>query len=853
MFGDVITNALGQMIGEVLGESLEHKLDRRMMLREVAAAVQRAEARFAREYTLEDAELTAVLTQQTQFADLPSVRGALRDLLTRPFSDPTRSISLVRQSFSDVLPERLDRARIDAAVHAFLTFLGEEVLYVPQLRETYTLFFQKISAESNRNTAAQTEALAQHVQYLRDDMRQIVTARAERLLPQPAPTERSHPWHNLPQRSYAQFVGRQTELAKVRQLMRPHPHSRHFVVTIDGIGGVGKSALALELAHSYREQYSISPADERFDLIVWVSAKRTLLTANGIQQRRQTFTTLDDLYRAIATVCDQPTVLQAGVDQRRAAVEQVLTTKRTLLLIDNLETVDDEQLLTFLRELPDPTKAIITTRHRIDIAYALRLTGMPEPDALALIEQEATTKELILPPGTPAELFRRTGGLPLAIVWSIGLISVGHNVEAVVRRLGNGDSDIARFCFSESVARIRGGAAERVLLALALFERSVSRTMLGAVAGLADDRTSRDDGLAKLVQLSLINQKDDRFDLLPLTQRFALDLLEQQPTLEGELRERWTRELVALTQPYAVVHHLQQSPQSLVQEGKHLITLANWLRENQRGDIFLDILPALLYYQDTMGDWADLLHLADEGLEQAALLGRELETTRILCSASWVHSQQGRHTEAEQTLQQALGVARRAGEPGWEVEALSRLAQTVRRTGDFRRANAFCDEAYALCVDLPEPLATYSRADLNNERGKIHRDQADWIGARTFFQEARTIFSIEEDSPTFNIERAWGVLGNVAFVMVQLGEHVEAERLYRQSLEYFRQFGGRAYTATLLVRLAALELQQGKHDSGREHAREGLELSQKLNLVQERAQAEVILAQLDVDDAGERA
>ena len=49
MLSDVFAGALGQLLGEILGESLERKLDRRMMLRELAAAVTRAEERFARE------------------------------------------------------------------------------------------------------------------------------------------------------------------------------------------------------------------------------------------------------------------------------------------------------------------------------------------------------------------------------------------------------------------------------------------------------------------------------------------------------------------------------------------------------------------------------------------------------------------------------------------------------------------------------------------------------------------------------------------------------------------------------------------------------------------------------------
>ena len=500
-FSDIVSNALGQLIGEVFGETIEQKLDRRAMLRELSAAVARAEARFAHEYREQDAELADALSTQTRFADLPSVQMALRELLTRPFHDPKQSVTALRRSFADVLPEHLDRARVDAAVQAFLGYLGQEVLYIPQLRELYALAFQKMSVEHSRRTADHAAALVQGMQGLRDEVRQIAAAPPLVALPLPVapPARRPLPWHNLPQRSYTRFVGRQAELEKLTQLLLPHPRSRHFVVTLDGIGGVGKSALALELAYRYRDGYAALPEAERFDAIVWISAKRTLLTANGIQQRQQTFNTLDDLYREIATLLEQPGILQADAMHHRGLVERVLTAQRTLLIVDNLETVDDEELLSFLRELPDPTKAIVTTRHRIDIAYSIRLTGMPEPDAQALMVVEAARKGVELPSEAIGDLYRRTGGIPLAIVWSIGLMSMGHSVESVLRRLGSGHSDIARFCFAESMARIRGRDAERLLFALALFERSVNRQMLGEVAGLGDDVIGRDDGLAELL------------------------------------------------------------------------------------------------------------------------------------------------------------------------------------------------------------------------------------------------------------------------------------------------------------------------------------------------------------------
>src|SRR5438552_17078257 len=120
IFADLLSNALGQLIGEVLGETIEQKLDRRALLRELGAAVARAEARFAREYRAQDSELADALGTQTRFADLPSVQAALRELLTRPFHDPNPSVTVLRQSFTDVLPERVDRARVDAAMQAFL-------------------------------------------------------------------------------------------------------------------------------------------------------------------------------------------------------------------------------------------------------------------------------------------------------------------------------------------------------------------------------------------------------------------------------------------------------------------------------------------------------------------------------------------------------------------------------------------------------------------------------------------------------------------------------------------------------------------------------------------------------------
>lgn len=834
---DLLSNALGQMLGELLGEPIEAAFDRRALGRALDKAVRAAERRFADEYRAHDAELVDALVHQTRFADLPSVRAALRALITRPFHDTSAPIAVLRQSFDDVLPARTDRARVDAAVAAFLGYLGHEVLYIPQLRELYALVFQKTAADTSRQLAARADALALQLAQL------LAAPPATALLAPAAPPERRRPWHNLPQRSYARFVGRQAELQQLQRLLLPHPRSRHFVVTLDGIGGVGKSALALELAHSYSDTYAQLPPDERFEAIVWVSAKRTLLTASGIQQRQPTFGTLHDLYREIATVLDQTAILQAEPAARRGLIERALAAQRTLLIVDNLETVDDDELLSFLRELPDPTKAIVTTRHRIDIAYALRLSGMPEADARALMQVEAARKHVALPPEAESDLYRRTGGLPLAIVWSIGLMSLGYGIDSVLRRLGSGQSDIARFCFSESVARIRHRDAYRLLLALALFEQRVDRALLGVVAGFSDDVIGRDDGLAELLQLSLINQKGERFFLLPLTQRYVLDELAARPAIERELRERWIEALAQIARQYGGVLWHYPDRRRLKQVGQHMLALATWAQREDKPAVLLQFVPALLIYFDMLGYWSEMHALALDGLEYARLTGDLPSVMLIESRLCWLMGVQGKYDQAEGYIADALKIARAGADAAWICYLELRYAQHMRNGGSLDLAAEHSRQALEQLAGIAEPQRSYARASIEHELGKIARQRADWPTAHAHFLAAWQIFGDEND-PALNLEGAWGVLSNLGLVAQQQGDHEAAAQMYQQSLEICREIGGKGALTNLLVRLALLEQQRGNPAGARAHADEALEWATRLGMIWEQRQAAQVLEAL---------
>src|ERR1017187_8332579 len=84
-------------------------------------------------------------------------------------------------------------------------------------------------------------------------------------------TAQSHPdrspsiLHNIPQSACPHFVNRQAELAKLLELLSQQ--SRHFLVSIEGFAGVGKTALAQAAATAVSTHDPKSPG--RFSAVIW--------------------------------------------------------------------------------------------------------------------------------------------------------------------------------------------------------------------------------------------------------------------------------------------------------------------------------------------------------------------------------------------------------------------------------------------------------------------------------------------------------------------------------------------------------------------------------------------------------
>ncbi len=353
----------------------------------------------------------------------------------------------------------------------------------------------------------------------------------------PTPVTRNI-YQNLPAPTYTEFIGRKAEMKRLLELLE-FRHSAH-IITVDGIGGVGKTALVVEAAYrclkASEENLSSVP---KFDAIIFTCAKQQYLTPSGILFKQQAQRNLRDIFREIAHTLDQPVITQSAPDEQFERVRQCLAKQPTLLIVDNMETIQDTQnVMSFLYDLPANIKVVITTREQM-VYVPIRLDCLPLEDGLKLIQQQGKEKAIELSPEDAKKLYEKTGGVPMAIVYAIGQLCSGYPLDSVMERLAANTGDVAEFCFKESVQEIREKPAHKLLMALAIFPQACLRDAVVEVAGLTANPIAANDSLARLQQLSLINQKEERYSMLSLTREYALAELAAYPEFEKAARQRW--------------------------------------------------------------------------------------------------------------------------------------------------------------------------------------------------------------------------------------------------------------------------------------------------------------------------
>ncbi|RPF35119.1 BTAD domain-containing putative transcriptional regulator [Streptomyces sp. TLI_185] len=217
----------------------------------------------------------------------------------------------------------------------------------------------------------------------------------------PAPG-RAEPPCTLPY-DLSDFTGRKQELDALVDCIKGGGeqggrHSR--IVAIDGMGGSGKTTLAVRAAHQVAADFP--DGQLHLDLRGFTPGESPVSPA----------TALDALLRAVGTPGDRiPDDLQG----RTALWRSTLAQRRLLLLVDN--ALDVGQVLPLL-PASHGCLVLVTSRARLvdlDGAEWFSIGPMSHEDSMLLIEEVLGAARVVAEPAATAELVRLCGRLPLAL------------------------------------------------------------------------------------------------------------------------------------------------------------------------------------------------------------------------------------------------------------------------------------------------------------------------------------------------------------------------------------------------------------------------------------------------------
>ncbi|HEY1353130.1 MAG TPA: NB-ARC domain-containing protein, partial [Ktedonobacteraceae bacterium] len=546
--------------------------------------------------------------------------------------------------------------------------------------------------------------------------------------------------HRLTRREHTRLIGRQQEAQHLQTLLSPRLAAN--LITVDGIGGVGKTALVLDIAYRSLQASTGEITGLHiplFEAIIFVSAKQEYLTVEGILKSDQANRTLRKIFQEITFTLKRDDIRSTPVQEQAELIREALSCQRTLLIVDNLETVEDKQgILSFLYELPPTTKVVITTRERAMFS-PIRLEQLMEEAALELIEQQAQEKQAPLREKEPRMLYQRIGGIPAALIYAVGQRAAGYSLEAVLHFVSSADGDVARFCFQGSVASLRGKPAHAMLMAFALFPQMPLRSTVTFVAGLEADFFAAEEALSQLQRLSLVREFHDRFRMLPLTREYAMAELRAHPDFEQEARERWLSWCANFTQQYGG-HDMEEwhmRYDHLNEEWENLLAVFDWCACHERYDILKSCWCAeergsVVDFSTLYGHWDDRLTWLSWLMKTAEGRADWPTTLDAIASYGVTLTLISRYDDAESLFAHAQRL-RRYAEPAIEARLLINHAYLYIFLERFAESSNLLDQAMAVARRLQDPLQTRLLLNIEYDQAAIRYWRGEYKAARVIF------------------------------------------------------------------------------------------------------------------------
>jgi tetratricopeptide (TPR) repeat protein len=626
---------------------------------------------------------------------------------------------------------------------------------------------------------------------------------------------------NIPYPRNPFFLGRDDELAQLRShLQAGQTTALSQPQAISGLGGIGKTQLALEYAYRAHQDYQA---------VLWARAESTEALVSS--------------YVAIASLLRLPEREAKEQDLAVQAVKTWLQTHRVWLLI--LDNADELTLLPdFLPPAPGghlllTTRAAATGRlaHRLEIEtllpeqgalFLLRRAGLIVADA-TLERASAQERELAL------QITQELGGLPLALDQAgayleetgmdlVGYLQIYQQYRAdLLQQRGGLVADHpapVTTTWSLSFRRVEErnpAAADLVRLCAFLAPDAIAEEILTAgasvlgpvLAPVAVDAFRRNQAIEALRAYSLVRRdpKEKTISVHRLVQAVL------QNTLEEAERRSWAKRVVLAVN--AAFSHPEHSTWPQCERLlPHALLAAQYIETDQ---IISEESGRLLHEVATyLRDRAR--YTEAEPLYQRALAIREQQlgpqhpdVAASFDGLAYLYYEQGKYTEAEPLYQRALAIREQQLGPQHPdvARSLNNLAMLYYVQGKYGEAEPLYQRALRIFEQQLGPERPQTALPLNN-LAEIYRKQGKYTEAEPLYQRALRIFELQgPEHPQVAYP-----LFNMAELSREQGKYVEAEPLYQRALCIWEQQLGPEHplVADPLTGLANLSLEQGKYE-----------------------------------------
>lgn len=637
--------------------------------------------------------------------------------------------------------------------------------------------------------------------------------------------------HNLPR--LQPFFGRAEELRKIAEAL--DPESRTWGALIDGVGGMGKTSLAVRAA------YDAPPT--AFGRIVFISLKYRELDDDGLRDLSGFLISgLAELWNELARELDKEDIAKADIAQRPRLLLDALRGTRTLLILDNLESLtrpERDTVFTFVKRLPEGCKAILTARGRIGSgAEELILDMLDEQAALDTLAELAThNKELAKSTiEERLDLYHQTGGKPLLLRWTAGQVGRGHclTLKDAVEYLrscplGN---DPLEFIFGDLVDGF-SPTETRALCALTYFSLPAKSAHIALIT--EDSEAETDKALRSLTNRSLIipNKDFTTYTLIPLVADY---LRVKRPEVMKDTGNKLEQRAMALmlengSENYEKFSVLDEAWPTLAAAMPRFMAGGNKALQ--------EACDSLVNYLNFYGRWDERLALLQVAEKAAVEAGDFNKAGWRAYQAGWVYYLHGNAKEVLLWADRAE-VHWKEAHAGVREQA---IAVQLRGLGhelqeDYPAAIA----AYQQVVDLHRSLGAESEdvAIALNSLASAERLSGDFDAAARDYREGLRMAKA--------VKYQQGVAtctGNLAALALTREDWPAAEALAREALSLSEEIGRKENIAEDFHRLAQALLYQGKKEIALPHARRAVEIYTELGLEADIARAQATLRQCE--------